>query len=229
MQAVPELVREREHAAPLARVVHQHIRMPARESASRRRRRASFRAAPRRRSILARRSGRRCRRRAARSRRTTRARSRAHRPTRSRPVDLLRAARSGRSRASLLHAEQARLERVEALRDVVAGDDRVDEALRRLVRDLVREVARGDPAVEAAQPVLDRALVQDRVQHVAAGADARPERLGDRRRDPAALGLVGQPRQLRQRLVERELLAVERDAQVREELVEEPAPGARRR
>ena len=128
--------------------------------------------------------------------------------------------------AQARQAEQAGLERVEALRNVVAGDDRVDEALGRLVGDLVREVARGDPAVVAAQPVLDRALVQDRVQHVAPRAEPGPKRLGDGCGDPAALGLVGQPRQLRERLVEREVLAVERDAQVGEQLVEEAAPGA---
>ena len=59
--------------------------------------------------------------------------------------------------------------------------------------------------VVAAQAILDRALVQDRVQDVAARPQAGPERLGDRLGDAAALVLVGQPREPGERFVEREL------------------------
>ena len=175
VQTVAELVRERQHAPPLAGVVHQHVRVDVRDE--RRAEGAEHLPRPHRgvdplvleevADDL------------ARHRREVRERLE-HEFLRVVPRD--RAADLLERREAVVvpqprQAEQPRLEGVEAPRDVVAGDDRVDEALRRLVRDLVREVLGRDPRVVAAQAILDRALVQDRVQDVAARPEARPERL----------------------------------------------------
>ena len=144
VQAVAELVREREHAAPLAGVVHQHVRVHVRdrrgaegaEHLARPHRRVDPVALEEAADDLA----------GLRREAVERVQHELARVVpRDRAADLLER-REAVVVAQLRQAEQPRLQRVEALRDVVAGDDRVDEALRRLVGDLVREVARGDPA-----------------------------------------------------------------------------------
>ena len=77
--------------------------------------------------------------------------------------------------------EHLGLERVPALGDRVVVDDRVDERLHRLVGGLVGEVARRDPRVVVPQPVVDRLVEQQRVEHEGAGAQARLEAGGDGR------------------------------------------------
>ena len=120
--------------------------------------------------------------------------------------------------------EQPSLEAVVALRHVVAARRRFDERLDGLVGGLVREVARRDPGRVAAQPVVDRLVEEDRVEDEGARAETRHERLGDRLRRGAARVAVGvvQPRHGR---LERDLVAVERDAERAELLLVEPRPG----
>ena len=127
-----------------------------------------------------------------------------------------------------LEPEQLRLQRVVALDDLVATDDGVDERLHRLVGRVVREVARRDPGRVAAQPVVDRAVDGDGVEDERARPEPRAERDGH--------GVGGTPSlvavcrvELRHRLLEADLGAVEVDADRAEELVVEPVPGAEAR
>ena len=60
--------------------------------------------------------------------------------------------------------EEASLQRVVALDDVVAVHDGVDERLHGLVGGVVREVARRDPGLVAAEAVVDRLVDGDRVE-----------------------------------------------------------------
>jgi len=69
-------------------------------------------------------------------------------------------------------AEQPGLERVPALRDVVAGDHGVDEGLHRRVARLVVEVAAGEPPGVRAQSVVGRLVGEERVEHEGARAQA---------------------------------------------------------
>ena len=92
-----------------------------------------------------------------------------------------------------VEAEQRCLQPVVALRDVVAGSDRVDQRLHRLVGGLVGEIARAEPVRVAAEPVLDGLVVQQRVQDERPRAQPGGERLGDPlRRLPSnlAVGLL---------------------------------------
>ena len=222
-----ELVRQRQHAAPLARVVHEHVRVDA---GDRRGAEGAGRLPRPQRGVdpvaleeaaddVAR------RRREARERLEDEL---ARVVPADRAADLLEGRRTvvvGQAR----QAEQPRLQRVVALRDVVAPDDRVDERLGRLVGDLVVEVAGRDPGREAAQAILDCALVEDRVEDVAARPQARTERVCDGFGHPPPLRLLGLPREPRDRLVERLLAAVQRDAELREEVIEEASPRAHAR
>ncbi len=72
-----------------------------------------------------------------------------------------------------VETEQLRLESVVALRHVVARRRSVDQRLHRLVGRLVREVPRGDPGRVAAQPVVDPLVDEDRVEDGRARAQAR--------------------------------------------------------
>ncbi len=76
--------------------------------------------------------------------------------------------------------EQLGLQRVPAPRDVVGALDGLDEGLHGLVAGLVGEVARRQPGREPAQPIVDGLVVQQRVEQIGAGAQARLERPGDR-------------------------------------------------
>ena len=83
VQAVAELVRERQHAAPLAGVVHEHVRVDVRDIVAQKAPGDLPRPQRGVDPVAARRTGRRCRPPSARSPRTTRARARARRPSRS--------------------------------------------------------------------------------------------------------------------------------------------------
>src|SRR5262249_62251126 len=92
--------------------------------------------------------------------------------------------------------------------------------------DLVREVARRDPARVVAQAVLDRPLVQDGVEDVRARAQARRERFGHCLRDGATSTLVAELLEPRERPLERDLRPGGLDTEVGDELLEQPDPGA---
>ncbi len=75
--------------------------------------------------------------------------------------------------------QQLGLQRVPALRDVVAAADRLDQRHHRLVGGLVGQVAGGQPVRVGAQPVLDRLVVGERVVDEGAGAQARARGCAD--------------------------------------------------
>ncbi len=77
-----------------------------------------------------------------------------------------------------LQAEQARLGLVPAPRQPVPALDRLDQRLHGLVGGLVGEVARGEPVRVVAQAVLDRLVLQQRVEDVGPGPQSRLEGLG---------------------------------------------------
>ena len=126
-----------------------------------------------------------------------------------------------------LDAEQLGLRPVPAAGQLVAGLDRLDQGLDRLVGGLVGEVAGGEPVRVAAQPVLDRLVLQQRVEDVAAGAQPGLQRRGDRLRGLPTLLPVG-VEEVGERLIEgqRLLRAGQLDPDRGGELVEEPAPGS---
>ncbi|SNQ51160.1 hypothetical protein FRACA_620009 [Frankia canadensis] len=122
----------------------------------------------------------------------------------------------------LRQAQDPGLEPVPALRDVVAAADRGDQRLDGFVGHLVGEVAARQPGRVAAQPVVDRLVVQQGVEDVGPGAQT----WGQRRRDGlggGAADLAVGGRQPAQRHVEG--LAVHRDR--RDLLGEEPPPSPR--
>ena len=108
--------------------------------------------------------------------------------------------------------------------DVVAASDGVDERLHRLVRRLVGEVARADPAGEAADAVVDRLLLQDHVEDVAARADVAAQRLGDGAARFATHLPVRLAEQV-QRHIQLDLLAAEIDPDPGAQLLEQAHPG----
>ena len=129
VQPVTELVRQREHRATVARVVHEDVRVHARDvrraegagplAVARRRVDPALVEEPRDDRLPSR----------SRSRRRRRARAASPRPTR--PASCPRRAAPYGRRRETVEPEQLRLQRVVALNDVVAADDRVDERLRR--------------------------------------------------------------------------------------------------
>ena len=134
----------------------------------------------------------------------------------SRPGRSGRSARAGRAR-------EAGLEAVVPLRDVVAGRRRLDERLDRLVCRLVRQVAGRDPGRVRAQPVVDRLVLQDRVEDEGPRPEPGREGLGDRLGGRAACVAIDVV-EARHRRLERQLVAVERDAERPELLLVEPRP-----
>ena len=224
VQAVAELVRKRQDTAPLARVVHEHVRVDVRDGG--RAERARRLARPQRGvdpvaleeagDDLAR-------------ARVKVAESLEHGVARLVPGDGRRLALERGVAVVVVERvqpEQLRLEAVVALRDVVPRSQRLDQAVDGLVGDLVREVARRDPAWVRAQAILDRPLVEDGVEDVGARAQARCERVGHGLGDRPALALVAQLLQPGERLVERGLRPVDLDAEVGDQLLEEAHPRA---
>ena len=119
------------------------------------------------------------------------------------------------------------LQAVPAARQLVAAADGGQQRLHGLVGGLVGEVARGQPVVEAAQPVVDGLVVQQRVEDERAGAQAGLERLRDGLGRGAPDVAVGghEPREggvERHRLV----LVGQRDLERGDLLAEQPAPRA---
>ena len=105
--------------------------------------------------------------------------------TRFVPPELRFTGRDGRHAVVVgdaVEAEQPGLERVPALRDVVALDDGLDQRLHRLVARLVGEVAAREPAVVVAQAVVGRLVGEQRVEHERAGPQPGREPGGDRGR-----------------------------------------------
>ncbi len=124
-------------------------------------------------------------------------------------------------------AEELRLQPVPAARQLVAAADRLDQRGHGLVRGLVGEVAGGQPVRVGAQAVVDHLVGQQRVEHVAADAQAGGERRGDGLRARAAHLAVG-GEEPRQRDLERDRLAAlrERDLDRRRLLLEQARPRA---
>ena len=223
MQPVAELVRERQHVAPACRPVEQHVRVVRRHRVRAEGAgplaRSHRRVDPRLVEELLRDLGEPGRERRVRVE---------HDVARVTPAeDVLGLGDRGHAVVvgEPVDAEQLRLQRVPALRDVVPVDDRVDERLHRLVARLVLEVAAREPAVVVAQPVVDVLVGEQRVEHERAGAQPRLERRGD--------GLGGRPPHLaigrldpRQALLEADGLAVDVDLDRRRELAEQARPRA---
>ena len=177
VEAVAELVREREDRAAVARVVHQDVGVDAGDG--RRAERAGALVGPHgavdpvvveeARDDLAR----------PRPRTPLYASTTIRRASSHGVLTLSVDTGAKRSKCSSRSSPSSRaFEPVVALRDVVAARRRLDERLDRLVGRLVREVARGDPRRIAAQPVVDRLVLQDRVE------DERPACGGPGRAPP---------------------------------------------
>ena len=178
MQAVPELVRERQDRSAVARVVHQHVRVHARNRRGAKRAGSLVRAHGPVDPVVVE---------EARDDRAGLVRELAVRidddPPRVVPRDLPRVRRDRRRTVVVLEPvdpEQPGLEPVVALRDVVARRRRLDERVDRLVRRLVREVAGRDPGRIAAHAVVDRLVQEDGVEDERARPEPGAERLGDR-------------------------------------------------
>ena len=125
----------------------------------------------------------------------------------------------------LAHVEELSLDPVVADAHVVAAGHRVDQGLDRVVGRLVGEVARAEPGRELPQAVIDRLLLQDHVEDVAAGADVALQCFRHRGAGLApdiAVRLAEEG----QRLVERQLLPVDLDRDPRAQLLEQARPRA---
>ncbi len=129
-----------------------------------------------------------------------------------------------------LDAEHLRLQPVPALGQVVAGDDRIDQRVHRLVGGLVGQVAARQPARVRAQAVLHRLVEQQGVVDVGPGAKAGLQGGRDRPGRICAHPAVGVLQQ-RQPLLERRR-AIPAGGRLghghldrRGLLVEEPHPG----
>ena len=223
MEPVSELVRQREHRAAIARVVHEDVRVHSRHV------RCTEGAGP---LAVARRGvdpalaeealddvarlGREVRERAQ------------HELGSVGPAHMggvVRERRHAVVEREPVEPEEARLERVVALDDVVAMDDRVDERLHGLVGGVVREVARRDPRLVAAEAVVDRLVDGDRVEDVRARPETRVER--DRHGLGGATPLVAiRGVELRHRFLEADLVPVEVDLDRTQELVVQTVPRA---
>ena len=126
----------------------------------------------------------------------------------------------------LLEPEPARLDPVIAMRQARPGvPDRGDQGVDHLVLDLVGEVAARDRAREVAPAVLDLLVLGERVGDQREQADPALEHAGDRFRSRLAFGPVLVREQIED-LGAGELAAVEREAQARHGLIEQPDPGA---
>ena len=128
----------------------------------------------------------------------------------------------------LVQAEQLRLVPEPAVREVVMALDRGEQDVDRLARQLVVEVARLARVLVAAHAVEHEPVGDERVVDV-----REHRRLGLERREQRLVGrearLAHRPAHAREHLVDRAILAVERHAQRRGDLIEERVPRARRR
>ena len=223
MDAVAELVREREHVAALVRVVEHHVRVRRRDRVRAERAAALVGAhrrvdprlveeAPREVAELV----------------GERAVGLEDHRLGARPLDALVLGGHGRHPVVVVQAvdaEQLRLHAVPAARDLVAGADRLDQRLDRLVGRLIGQVPARQPVRVRAQPVVDHLVGQQRVEHVRARAQAGLERRRHALRGVAADLAVGRE-QARERDLERDGVRalVELDRDRRRLLVEQPAP-----
>ena len=221
MQAVPELVSERQDRSAVARVVHQHVRVHARNRRGAKRPGSLVRANGPVDPVVVE---------EARDDHARLVRELAVRidddPTRLVPRDLPRVRRDRCRPVVVLEpvdSEQPGLEPVVALRDVVPRRRRLDERVDRLVRRLVREVARRDPGRIAAHAVVDRLVQQNGVEDERARPEAGPERLGDRLGGDAPGVAIG-VEEAGERRLERHVVAVETDAERAQLLLVEPRP-----
>ena len=125
-----------------------------------------------------------------------------------------------------LQAHPARLDRVVAMGQARPGvPDRVDQRVHDLVLDLVGEVPARDRAREVAPAVLDLLVLGERVGDQGEQAGAALEHARDRLRGRLAAGPV-LVREHIEDLGAGQLLALEREAQARQGLVEQAHPGA---
>ena len=177
VQAVPELVREREDVAPARRPVQQHVRMVRRHRVRAERAgafsRAGGRVDPRAVEEALRGVGQ------LPGERSVRVE---HQILGGAPADLRLDVGDGSHAVVVgdaVEAEEPRLQRVPPLRDRVATLHRVDEGLHGCVAGLVGEVAARDPAVEVAEPVVDGLVGEQGVQHERPRAQPRLESGGD--------------------------------------------------
>ncbi len=223
VQAVPELVRERQHIAPPRRPVEEHVRVVGRNRVRAERAgslaRAHRRVDPRLVEEPLHDVGE--------LRRERRVRVE-HEVARVPPAEHVLGLGDRRHAVVVgqpVDTEQPRLERVPALWDVVAVDDRVDERLHRLVARFVLEVATREPPVVVAQPVVNELVGEERVEHERAGAQTRLERRRDRLgRDPSPLA-IGRL-EARETFFEGDRLTVDVDLDRGRQLAEEPRPRA---
>ena len=149
------------------------------------------------------------------------------------PVDGLVVARHGGHAVvvgELVDPEQLGLEAIPAAGELVAVAHRAQQGLDRLVGRLVGEVARREPVGVAAQAVVGRLVVQERVEDERAGPQAGLERDGHGLGRAAADVAVGR-HEVRQRAVERDRLGrrVEVDRDGGDVLAEQAPPGRRAR
>ena len=126
----------------------------------------------------------------------------------------------------LVLAEPARLQRVIAVRQPRIGvAHRRDQRIDHLRLDAVRKMPRRRHVLEAAPLVGDRLVLGEHVGDVREEAEILLEGRGERFGRLLALRLVRIDQAVERRL-ERQLLAVDVEAQARHRLVEEPVPGA---
>ena len=228
MHAVAELMRERHHVARLALIVEQHVRVRRRHG--RMRERAGLLARPRRRidpvareEILG----------DLRHARRERPIGAEHRVLRLAPADRARVDLRQRRVAvpvrQALLAEPLRLQRVIAMRQPRIGvAHRRDQRLDHLRLDAVGQMPRVGDVLEAAPAVGNLLVLGERVGDQREGAQVLLEGLRQRLGRGLALLAVLVLHQ-RERRLERELLAVDLEAQRRDRLVEQPVPARPRR
>ena len=125
----------------------------------------------------------------------------------------------------LVEPEQLRLVPEPAVREMVVALDGGEQHVDGLARQLVVEVARLARVLVAAHAIEHEAVGDQRVvdvrEHARLGLERREERLVGRQ-----ARLAHRPAHAREHLVDRAILAVERHAQRRGDLVEERVPGA---
>ena len=131
-----------------------------------------------------------------------------------------------------VEAEQAALQPVVAVHEVVARLAGLHQRGHRLGLDLVGEVALGGGIGVAAQAVAAGLVLHQRVEHEREQARVGAQALGERVGGAAAglaIGVVEEREQLLLALLDRAVRALEAEAQRRQRLVEQARPGARAR